>query len=100
MAQSVDVKTTPLPQNALMVPVEFAETSRPSAERERDIGRVLSGIETVDGRDWLELMLAGVERKLRADNEDPEDIGFITDAIRRQSEQPDSQILGGVPHFP
>lgn len=93
MAQSVDVKTTPLPQNALMVPVEFAETSRPSAERERDIGRVLSGIETVDGRDWLELMLAGVERKLRADNEDPEDIGFITDAIRRQSEQPGSQIL-------
>ncbi|WP_200158444.1 hypothetical protein [Allochromatium vinosum] len=93
MAQSVHVKTTPLPQNALMVPVEFAETSRPSAERERDIGRVLSGIETVDGRDWLELMLAGVERKLRADNEDPEDIGFITDAIRRQSEQPDSQIL-------
>lgn len=93
MAQSVDVKTTPLPQNALMAPVEFAETSRPSAEREHDIGRVLSGIETVDGRDWLELMLAGVERKLRADNEDPEDIGFITDAIRRQSEQPGSQIL-------
>lgn len=93
MAQSVDVKTTPFPQNALMVPVEFAETSRPSAERERDIGRVLSGIETVDGRDWLELMLAGVERKLRADNEDPEDIGFITDAIRRQREQPGSQML-------
>ncbi len=93
MAQSVDAKTAPLPQNALMVPVEFAETTRPSAERERDIGRVLSGIETVDGRDWLELMLAGVERKLRADNEDPEDIGFITDAIRRQSEQPGSQIL-------
>lgn len=92
MAETVNTSAPQLPKSALMVPVEFAEVGRPLPERERDIGRVLSGIETVDGRDWLQLMLAGVARKLQADNEDPDDIEAIADAIRRQSERPGSQI--------
>lgn len=93
MEQSVQEKTTPLPPQALLVPIEFAEADRPSTERERDIARLLSGIETVDGRDWLELILTGVERKLLADEIDPEEIDFILDAIRRQKERPGSQML-------
>lgn len=96
MEASVNAKTTPLPPQALLVPIEFAQTDRPAAERQHDIARLLSGIETVDGRDWLELILAGVEHKLRAeetDLEDLEDIDFILDAIRRQKERPDSQML-------
>lgn len=92
MAETVNAPTPQVPKNALMVPVEFAEAGRPVAEREKDIGRVLSGIETVDGRDWLQLMLSGVARQLQNDNEDPDDIEAITDAIRRQSERPGSQI--------
>jgi hypothetical protein len=60
--------------------------------RERDIGRVLSGMETVDGRNWLQLILSGVERKLQHDNEDKDDIDEIVTAIRNQSERPGSQI--------
>lgn len=92
MADTVNAPTPQAPHNALMVPVEFAEAGRPVADREKDIGRVLSGIETVDGRDWLQLMLSGVERKLQADNEDPDDIDAIKAAIGSQSERPGSQI--------
>lgn len=92
MAETVNAPVPQAPRNALMVPVGFADAGRPLLERERDIGRVLSGIETVDGRDWLQLMVSGVARKLQADNEDPDDIEAITDAIRRQSERPGSQI--------
>jgi hypothetical protein len=92
MAESVNAPAPQTPENALMVPVQFAEPGRPLADREKDIGRVLSGIETVDGRDWLQLMLTGVARKLQADNEDADDIEAIVDAIRRQSERPGSQV--------
>lgn len=92
MAESVNAPTPQTPNNALMVPVQFSEADRPRAEREEDIGRVLSGIESVDGRDWLQLLLSGVARKLQTDNEDPDDIEAITDAIRKQSERPGSQV--------
>jgi hypothetical protein len=92
MAETVNAPAPQVPLNALMVPVEFAEAGRPLTEREKDIGRVLSGIENVDGRDWLQLMLSGVARQLQNDNEDPDDIEAITDAIRKQSERPGSQI--------
>ncbi|WP_431273452.1 hypothetical protein ACQ858_14805 [Variovorax ureilyticus] len=92
MAETVDAPTPQVAKKALMVPVEFAEAARPSAEREHDIGRVLSAIETVDGRDWLQLLLTGVAHKLQAENEDADDIEAITDAIRRQSERLGSQI--------
>ncbi|MBL0391226.1 hypothetical protein JJ685_08755 [Ramlibacter monticola] len=92
MAQTVGASVPPAPQKAFMVPVEFAETGRPLAKREDDIGRVLSGIESVDGRDWLQVMLTGVTNQLQSDHEDPDDIEAITGAIRRQSEHPGTQI--------
>ena len=92
MASTIGANPPDLPQSASMVPVEFADSTRSTAERERDIGRVLSGIETVDGRDWLELILSGVERKLQHDNEDQEDIDEILTAIRTQSARQGSQV--------
>jgi hypothetical protein len=92
MAATIGANPPELPQVATMVPVQFAESGRPTAEREKDIGRVLSGIETVDGRDWLRLILSGVERKLEADGEDQDDIDEIATAIRNQSTRPGSQI--------
>lgn len=92
MAQTIGANSPELPQVATMVPVQFADADRPATERERDIGRVLSGIETVDGRDWLQLVLSGVERKLQNDNEEQDDIDEIVTAIRTQSARPGSQI--------
>ena len=92
MASTIGAPAPEFPQSALMVPVKFAEPGRPASEREKDIGRVLSGIETVDGRDWLELILSGIARKLRQDNEDEDDIGEIVSAIRLQSTRPGTQI--------
>lgn len=92
MAMTIGAIAPELPQLATMVPVEFAEPERSATERERDIGRVLSGIETLDGRDWLQLILLGVERKLQNDNEDQDDIDEIVTAIRNQGKRPGSQI--------
>ena len=92
MAQSFGGNPPDLPQKATMVPVQFAEPGRPAANREKDIGRVLSGIERVDGRDWLELLLSGIKRKLLNDHEDPDDIEGILTAIRSQSERAGSQV--------
>jgi hypothetical protein len=75
-----------------MVPVEFAEAGRRLRNAERGHRPSTLRIETVDGRDWLQLMLSGVSRKLQADNEMRTTLDAITDAIRRQSERPGSQI--------
>lgn len=92
MALTIGVATPDLPQSASMIPVHFAEPTRATAEREKDIGRLLSGLETVDGRDWLELLLSGIERKLRNDNEDADDIEEIVSALRLQSTRPGTQV--------
>lgn len=92
MAKSIGANPPDLPESATMVPVQFAEPGRPAYEREKDIGRVLSGIEKVDGRNWLELLLSGIQRKLTNDGEDAEDIDEILTAIRTQSERPGSQV--------
>ena len=92
MAATIRTPVPELPKTASMVPVEFVDSVRPAAEREKDIGRVLSGIETIDGRDWLELILSGIDRKLRNDGEDSEDIEEILVAIRLQSAQPGTQV--------
>ncbi len=92
MAQTIGGSPPDLPKVATMVPVQFAEPGRAATEREKDIGRVLSGIEKVDGRDWLELLLSGIERKLMNDDEDPDDIEEILTAIRSQSERAGSQV--------
>jgi hypothetical protein len=92
MAQTIGVNSPDLPRAATMVPIQFTEADRPAPERERDIGRLLSGIETVDGRDWLELLLSGIERKLQHDQEDQDDIDEVVTALRNQSQRPGSQI--------
>ncbi|MDF6651877.1 hypothetical protein NLP75_25115, partial [Escherichia coli] len=72
--------------------VQFADPGRSTAERTQDIGRVLSAIETIDGRDWLELILSGIARKLQLDDEDPDDIEEIISCIRTQNTRAGSQV--------
>ena len=92
MALTINTRPPELPESATIVPVEFADPSRTAAEREHDVGRVLSGIETIDGRDWLELLLAGIERKLQNDGDDQDESDEILTSIRTQSGHPGSQV--------
>ncbi|BDB29547.1 hypothetical protein CTP10_R69620 (plasmid) [Cupriavidus sp. P-10] len=85
-------ESKPQPSNtASMVPVVFASNDRRADERSRDIGRVLTAIETVDGRDGLELMLQGIANKLTKDGLEDE-VEETLAAIRTQRNRPGSQI--------
>ncbi|WP_426175966.1 hypothetical protein [Massilia sp. TWR1-2-2] len=92
MTQSIGERIPELPRVAKMVPVHFAPPGRKAAEREHDIGRVLSAMETIDGRDWLEVLLAGISRKLHNDGLDQDEVDGILSNIRKQRNQPRSQI--------
>lgn len=78
------------PAAATMVPVHFAPSGRKAEERGKDIGRMLSAIEMIDGRDWLDVLLNGISEKLRKDG--IEDAEEIVGAIESQKNVPGSQI--------
>lgn len=91
LADTIGQRKPQLPKTASMVPVVFASNERRAEERSRDIGRVLTAVETVDGRDGLELMLQGIANKLRKDGLDDE-VEETLAAIRAQRNRPGSQI--------
>jgi hypothetical protein len=74
-----------------MVPIVFASSDRRAEERSKDIGRVLTAVETVDGRGGLDMMLKGIENKLRRDGLDDE-VEETLDCIRAQRNRPGSLI--------
>ncbi len=92
LAKQLGVKLPTPPSSASLVPIEFASAERKADEREKDVARVLTAIEVIEGRDWLDLMLAGARRKLEKDEVPSEEIDSIVDTIRLQRDQPGSQI--------
>ncbi len=92
LAESIKQPRPFLPDFASLVPIGFASNDRRTDERSKDIGRVLTALETVDGRDGLELLLQGIENKLRKDNMDDDEIAETLSAIREQRNRPGSQI--------
>ena len=80
-----------LPKTASMVPVAFASNDRRAEDRSKDIGRLLTAIETVDGRDGLELMLKGIANRLQSQGLEDE-VEETLAAIRAQRNRPGSQI--------
>lgn len=90
-AASIDTRNPELPMNATMVPIVFAGNDRRAEERAKDVGRVLTAIETVDGSDWLESLLQGIARKMRNDGLDDEVEGTLA-TIRSQRKMPGSQV--------
>ena len=91
LARSVGEQAPQPPSAASMVPIVFASSDRRAEERSKDIGRVLTAVETVDGRDGLEMMLKGIENKLRKDGLDDE-VEETLDCIRAQRNRPGSLI--------
>lgn len=92
LANRLNVTLPTPPATASLVPVGFASPDRKVAEREDDVARVLSAIETVEGRDWLERLIDGIKNRLRADDLEDDEIDPIVASIRAQREQPGSQI--------
>lgn len=92
LADRLHVKPpTPLAM-ATLVPVGFAAADRKVADREKDVARVLSAVETVEGRDWLDRLTDGIKNRLKNEDLDDDDIAPILGSIVSQREQPGSQI--------
>ncbi|MCK4143763.1 hypothetical protein HFK84_15965 [Ralstonia pseudosolanacearum] len=92
LAQNLDIRLPGAPQTAGVVPIGFAASDRKVVEREKDVARLLSAIELVDGRDWLERMLDGIRNQLTREDLEDEEIRPILQTIRDQKDQPGSQI--------
>lgn len=91
-ATSVGERMPDLPNVASMRPIQFAANGRKTEERSKDIARVLSSIETVDGRDWLDVLLNGISKKLRKDGHEEDFVEEVVSAIKSQRTRPGSQI--------
>lgn len=76
-------------KTASMVPVAFASPDRRADERSKDIGRVMTAIETVDGKDSLEALLKGIANQMRKDGLDDE-VEDTLAAIRARRNMPGS----------
>ncbi|MDQ3060070.1 MAG: hypothetical protein M3R45_11190 [Pseudomonadota bacterium] len=92
LAQTINESKPNLPSAARLVPIGFASNERRTDERSKDIGRVLTALETVDGRDGLDLLLQGIANKLRKDGMEDDEISETLSAIRDQRNRPGSQI--------
>jgi hypothetical protein len=92
LANSISERQPDLPASASIIPVAFGQPGRKADERSQDLARVLSAIETVDGKDWLDALLRGIATRLRNNDVETEEIDDILVAIRTQRTQPGSQI--------
>lgn len=92
MAHTVDERPPSVPQKAALVPVIFASNERKVDERNKDIGKVLTAIETVEGPDRLMQLCDGIAAKLRKEDTDDEDIEEIRREIMGRRNRPGDQI--------
>jgi hypothetical protein len=92
MARSVGERNPSIPSTASLVPVVFASNDRRAEERSKDIGKVLTAIETVEGPDRLELLCQGVANKLRKEEMEDDEVEETLNAIRAQRNRPGSQL--------
>lgn len=92
LAKNLGVKQVEAPPAATLVPIGFANPERKAIDREKDVARVLTAVETVEGREWLDKMLAGVRRKFQKDDVPDEEIDGIIETMQLQRQQPGSQI--------
>src|SRR5574338_1307969 len=92
LAAKLNVRLPEPPDTASVVPVGFAAPDRKAVDREKDVARVFSAIEVIDGRDWLERLLDGIRNQLIHEEFDEEDIEPILMTVRGQRDQPGSQI--------
>ena len=92
LAASVSEAKPKSSQNAQMVPVAFAGNERNVADKDGDIGRMFSAIETVEGGDGLERFVQGVGNLLRNQELDDDDIDTIKESLRTRATMPGDPV--------
>ena len=92
LARRLQVNLPTPPATASLVSVGFAAPNRKAAEREKDVARLLSAVETVEGRDWLDRLIEGIKHRLKKDDFEDDEIAPILESIRAQRGQPGSQM--------
>jgi hypothetical protein len=92
LARRLQVNLPTPPATAALVPVGFAPPNRKAAEREKDVARLLSAVETVEGRDWLDRLIEGIKHRLKKDDFEDDEIAPILESIRAQRGLPGSQM--------
>lgn len=92
IADSVDESLPTPPAAATMVPVQFGAEARRAEERARDVARVFTAIETIDGADCLESLLMNIAARLRRQEMDEDEIDAILQNLRLQRQQETSQL--------
>lgn len=92
MADTVSEKLPNLPAAAKLVPVAFASEHRTADQRSKDVARVFTAIEQIDGSDCLVSLLDNIADRLRRRDIDEDQISAILASVRSQREQPGSQL--------
>ena len=78
--------------HANLVQIGFASSERPQEERTHEVARVITAIEKIDGRNWLDIVIRGIEKLLKNNGVDDDDIEDITHYIKEQYTRKNSQI--------
>jgi len=92
MADKASIQVPHLPKSASMVQVQFEPAGRKVLDREKDMARLLTAMETIDGEDWLEPLLRGIHRQLAKEGLDLDEIQALEATIRKQRNRPGSQV--------
>lgn len=92
MAESVHERLPNLPATARLIPVVFAPEQRSADQRSRDVARVFTGLEQIDGADCLASLLENIADRLRRKDVDEDQISAILSSIRAQRQHPGSQL--------
>jgi hypothetical protein len=94
LAAKMRLKGTPAREQAALVPMEFASPARSSAAREKDLARVISAREEIQGEDWLTRLGAGTAQAMVRRDDDFDEVRreILLETLRQDFEKPDSQI--------
>jgi hypothetical protein len=74
-----------------VVPIQFTEPDRSSADRQDDVARLIAAVEEVESRDWLENMEKPARRILNRRGLDDDEIEGSLANLRREAARLDSQ---------
>ncbi len=92
IADNFGVSNPKTPSTAKVVPVAFANNERRVGDKDGDIGRMFSALETVDGGDGIERFLTGVSNFLLKNGSEEDDVTSIVQSLRTRAAQPGDSI--------
>ncbi len=94
LAAKMRVKGSPTGQQAILVPMEFASPTRSSAAREKDVARVISAREEIQGEDWLTRLGVSTAQAMARRDDDFDEVRqeILLETLRQDFEKPDSQV--------